>query len=66
MCGIEGHFALSGLGLSGGIEPRALPWAIAVRPFKLCKMAILLDIAMPDILHNYRLRKIASFTGDFA
>ena len=33
MFGIDRHFALSGLGLWGGIEPRALPWAIACRPF---------------------------------
>jgi hypothetical protein len=32
MCGIELHFALSGLGMFLGIEPRALPWAITFGP----------------------------------
>lgn len=31
MCGIDLYFSLSGLGLLGGIEPRALPWAISLR-----------------------------------
>ena len=29
MCGIDLYFAPSGLGMFLGIEPRALPWAIA-------------------------------------
>jgi hypothetical protein len=33
MCGIDLHFALSGLAMFLNIEPRALPWAVAFGPF---------------------------------
>jgi REP element-mobilizing transposase RayT len=33
MCGIDLYFALSGLGMFGIMEPRALPWAITFGPF---------------------------------
>ena len=32
MCGTESYFALSGLGVFWGTKPRALPWAIPLRP----------------------------------
>ena len=41
MCGIELHFALSGLGMSWGIEPRAWPFGPRVAPWAIasCRVA---------------------------